>query len=53
MPYHVAKNGACPSSKPWAVIKDTSGEVMGCHDTEEEALAQLRALYVNEGPAGT
>lgn len=30
------------------VVKDADGEVEGCHDTHEKALAQQRALYANE-----
>ena len=29
----------------YCVDKKPSGEEMGCHDTEDEALAQMRALY--------
>jgi len=28
------------------------GETLGCHDTQEEALAQMRALYANEPEVG-
>ena len=43
--------------KPWhieqrdgqyCVIKDSDSSTVACHDTEEEAQAQLRALYANE-----
>lgn len=43
MPYHREKRG-----DQHCVIKDSDGEVMGCHDTEEEANEQIRALYANE-----
>src|SRR6266516_1307115 len=48
MPYHVSKTSSCPSSKPWGVIKDSDGKVMGCHPTKEKADAQMAALYANE-----
>jgi hypothetical protein len=48
MPYHVGTSDDCPPSKPYAVIKDADGEVMGCHETKEKAEAQLRALYASE-----
>lgn len=48
MPWHVAKSDDCPSSRPWAVIKDDDGEVEGCHETEDEANEQMRALYASE-----
>jgi HK97 family phage prohead protease len=48
-------------SKPWhieeqdgkfCVIKDDDGEVEGCHDSREEAEAQMRALYAAEKAEG-
>ena len=38
---------AAQHSKPHAVINDASGEREGCHETEEEARAQIRALYAS------
>jgi hypothetical protein len=49
VPWHVAKSSKCGSSKPWAVIKDATGEVEGCHATEAKADKQLAALYAAEG----
>jgi hypothetical protein len=49
MPWHVSKSSECPASKPWAVIKDSNGEVEGCHATKAAANKQLKALYANEG----
>jgi phage head maturation protease len=48
MPWHVAKSGRCPASRPWAVIKDSDGSVAGCHPSEAAANKQLAALYANE-----
>lgn len=48
MPWHVAKSDQCPSSRPWAVIKDDDGEVEGCHASEAAAKKQMAALYASE-----
>jgi HK97 family phage prohead protease len=48
MPYHVAQSGSCPTFKPWAVIKDDDGQVMGCHVSQAAANRQLAALYAQE-----
>lgn len=48
MPYHVAQSSECPSDRPWAVVKDETGEIMGCHGSEESAMEQMDALYANE-----
>ncbi len=45
-PWHVEKRG-----DKWCVVKDSDGETVACHDTEEEANAQMRALYANEASA--
>ena len=52
MPWHVAKSDQCPVSKPWAVIKNADGKVVGCHETQESADKQVAALYANEKPGG-
>jgi hypothetical protein len=50
MPWHIEQNHpGCPSSRPWAVVLDSTGEVVGCHETEASAEAQLAALYASEG----
>jgi HK97 family phage prohead protease len=51
MPWHAAKSDQCPASKPWAVIKNADGKVVGCHETQESANKQVAALYANE-PGG-
>jgi len=48
MPWHVAKSDTCPSSKPWAVIKDDDSSVVACHESEESAEDQVAALYASE-----
>src|SRR3954468_3759778 len=52
MPWHVTKSSRCPSSKPWAVIKDSDNSVAGCHETEGAAKKQLAALYASDSPKG-
>ena len=47
LPYHVEKSNRCPTSKPFAVLKE-GGEIMGCHESEGSAHRQLKALYVAE-----
>lgn len=47
MPWHMGKSAECPSSKPWAVIKDDDGKVVGCHMTKADAQKQMAALYVH------
>lgn len=50
MPYKVEKRGGngCPEDKPWACVKEDDDEVMGCHESEEQAAEQARALYAQE-----
>lgn len=49
MPWHKVHNHSeCPTSRPWAVVKDADGSVEGCHDSEEAANRQLAALYAAE-----
>lgn len=50
VPYHVSQD--VEDCAGYAVVKDADGEVMGCHDTQEEADAQVAALYAEEGPDG-
>jgi HK97 family phage prohead protease len=46
MPWHIAQNvGDC---KGFAVVKDDSGEIVGCHASRPAALDQLAALYASE-----
>lgn len=49
MPWHTVNNHAeCTDGKPWAVVKDSTGEVEGCHASEADAQEQVKALYANE-----
>ena len=51
MPYIIEKSSQCNESKPWAVIKTTDGQVMGCHATQSDAESQQAALYASEPSA--
>jgi HK97 family phage prohead protease len=46
MPYSVVRNA--PGCDGWAVLKDGTGEVMGCHRSEDAAQDQLTALNIAE-----
>lgn len=51
MPWHIGTSDDCPTGKPHAVVKDADGAVEGCHETEEQAQAQVAALYAGEEKA--
>jgi phage head maturation protease len=46
VPWHIEKR-----ENEWCVIKDDDNENEGCHDTENKAKAQMRALYASENRA--
>jgi hypothetical protein len=46
MPWHISNN--TPGCDGFAVVKDATGEVEGCHPTQGDALAQLAALHIAE-----
>lgn len=46
VPYSVSPD--TPGCDGYAVVKDGTDDVMGCHHTKGEAEAQRRALYANE-----
>jgi hypothetical protein len=50
MPYHVGAKGSYGCSG-YPALKDT-GEVMGCHETKEQAAAQIYAINRSEGNVG-
>jgi hypothetical protein len=45
MPWHIGKHSDCEG---FAVIKDDDDSLAGCHETEDEAKAQMAALYATE-----
>ena len=47
MPYSVGEQGSYGCSG-YPVVKDGTSDVMGCHDTREEAVAQIAAIEANE-----
>lgn len=52
MPWHVVRNSSsCPDGRPFAVVKDGNGKVVGCHRSQSSANRQLQALYANEPDA--
>ena len=49
MPWSIkSEHSACPTSRPFGVVKDDDGELEGCHGTKQEAQDQLAALNANE-----
>ena len=50
MPYHIGERGSHGCSG-YPVVKDSTGEVMGCHTSAEKAGRQLAALHINEPDA--
>jgi hypothetical protein len=49
VPWHKVENHAeCADSEPWAVVQDDTGELAGCHATEDAANRQIAALYASE-----
>jgi hypothetical protein len=50
MPWHIVNNSTqCDSDEPYAVVKEGTGELEGCHPTREAAEEQMKALYASEG----
>jgi hypothetical protein len=46
MPWEIKQNyGGCSG---YAVVKEGTNEIEGCHSTRSEAAAQQRALYASE-----
>ena len=46
MPWQI-KHGAA-GCKGYAVVKESNGDLVGCHPTKSKALAHLKALYSSE-----
>jgi 2'-5' RNA ligase len=50
MPYDVVQDHPdCAADTPWAVTKQGTGELMGCHAAEDDARKQMAALHAEEG----
>lgn len=48
MPWHVTKSDSCPVNSPWAVIKDGTSDISGCHESQAAANDQMAVLYAAE-----
>jgi len=46
MPYRIEEDR--PDCAGYAVVKESDGDLMGCHRTRSQALAQLAALNIAE-----
>lgn len=46
MPYTVTNNH--PDCDGWALVKDATNEVVGCHKTQAQAEDQLTAINISE-----
>lgn len=46
MPWEIKENSA--GCRGFAVVKQGSGELVGCHPSKSRATAHLRALYASE-----
>lgn len=46
MPWHIENDN--PGCQGFAVVKDADGDIVGCHRTRDQALAQLAALSIAE-----
>jgi hypothetical protein len=51
MPYSIGQKGSYGCSG-YPVVKDGTGEVMGCHDTAAAAQAQISAINISEAEKG-
>lgn len=51
MPWQIRRGAAGCSG--YAVVKEDSGKLVGCHPTETAAKAHLRALYASESNKGS
>ena len=47
MPYNIGEKGSHGCSG-YPVVKTATGEVMGCHPSQDDAMKQLAALHINE-----
>jgi hypothetical protein len=52
MPWHIGSSDSCPAGEPFAVIKDGTSTIEGCHATKIAATKQLAALYASEPQLG-
>lgn len=48
MPWHIEENNPKCKEGQWAVVKDTTGQVISCHESKNSAEAQITALNIAE-----
>jgi len=48
MPYKIVKNDSRCNEGQYALVKEDDNKLMGCHDTRESAMRQMRAIYASE-----
>lgn len=49
VPWYIERNHEqCSDERPWAVVKEVDGSVEGCHETNEQAVQQIRELEIAE-----
>lgn len=46
MPWHIAHD--IEGCAGYAVVKDDTGKIVGCHETKDDAQKQLNVLYASE-----
>lgn len=46
MPWKIKRNAS--GCKGYAVVKEDTEELVGCHESERKAIAHLKALYASE-----
>jgi hypothetical protein len=51
VPYDIVKGGGDCADSEWAVVKQGTGESVGCHETEESAQDQVAAIMASEAEA--
>lgn len=51
MPYDIVQGGGDCADSEWAVVKQGTGESVGCHETEESAQEQVAAIMASEAEA--
>ncbi len=51
MPWRVSADHRCPVTKPYAVVRADTNEMVACHATRGEATQHMQALYANEPEA--
>lgn len=53
MPWVAKLDDRCPASRPYGVVKTQDNELEGCHETQAEAMDQVKALFAAEADGRT